>query len=85
MERYTLTVGLEIHAELKTKTKMFCNSKNDPNEKKSNVNICPICLAHPGTLRASQSKAPGVRGVRAGGKSLFTEAGSGRLAEAALT
>lgn len=44
------TIGLEIHAELKTKTKMFCDSANDPDEVRPNVNICPICLAHPGTL-----------------------------------
>lgn len=47
---YKLTVGLEIHAELTTKTKMFCDSANDPEEKEPNVNICPVCLAHPGTL-----------------------------------
>lgn len=47
---YTPTIGLEIHAELKTNTKMFCSSKNDSDETKPNVNICPICLAHPGTL-----------------------------------
>lgn len=47
---YKPTIGLEIHAELKTKTKMFCACKNDPDEKRPNVNICPICLAHPGTL-----------------------------------
>lgn len=47
---YTPTIGLEIHAELKTNTKMFCNSKNDPDEKHPNINICPVCLAHPGTL-----------------------------------
>ena len=47
---YTLTVGLEIHAELKTKTKMFCNSANDPFNAEPNVNICPVCMAHPGTL-----------------------------------
>lgn len=29
---------------------MFCNSKNDPNEKNPNVNICPICMGHPGTM-----------------------------------
>lgn len=44
------TIGLEIHAELKTKTKMFCDCRNDPEEKHPNVNVCPICLAHPGTL-----------------------------------
>lgn len=47
---YKATIGLEIHAELATKTKMFCACKNDPDEKRPNVNICPICLAHPGTL-----------------------------------
>ncbi|HVS79438.1 MAG TPA: Asp-tRNA(Asn)/Glu-tRNA(Gln) amidotransferase subunit GatB [Candidatus Paceibacterota bacterium] len=47
---YKLTVGLEIHAELKTSTKMFCDSKNDPDEERPNVNICPVCMGHPGTL-----------------------------------
>ena len=49
-EEYKATIGMEIHAELKTATKMFCCSKNDPNEPNANVNICPVCLAHPGTL-----------------------------------
>ena len=47
---YRPTIGLEIHAELKTRTKMFCDSKNDPDETRPNVNICPVCMAHPGTL-----------------------------------
>lgn len=50
MAAYEPTIGLEIHAELRTQTKMFCNSKNDPDEMHPNVHICPICLAHPGTL-----------------------------------
>ncbi len=50
MKKYIPTIGLEIHAELKTKTKMFCNSKNDPDEKLPNVNVCPVCMGHPGTL-----------------------------------
>src|SRR3989338_8972084 len=44
------TIGLEIHAELNTRTKMFCASPNDPDETRPNTNICPICLGHPGTL-----------------------------------
>ncbi len=47
---YRPTIGLEIHAELTTQTKMFCDSRNDPDETRPNVNICPVCLAHPGTL-----------------------------------
>lgn len=49
-EEYLPTIGLEIHAELKTRTKMFCDSKNDPDETRPNVNVCPVCLAHPGAL-----------------------------------
>lgn len=48
--KYEVTIGMEVHAELKTVTKMFCRSKNDPDETRPNVNICPVCLAHPGTL-----------------------------------
>ena len=50
MQDYLPTIGLEIHAELKTRTKMFCTSRNDPDEARPNVNICPVCMAHPGTL-----------------------------------
>ena len=47
---YRPTIGLEVHAELKTRTKMFCDSRNDPDETRPNVNVCPVCMAHPGTL-----------------------------------
>lgn len=55
--KYYPTIGLEIHAELKTQTKMFCACKNDPNEKEPNVNICPVCMAHPGALPVINKKA----------------------------
>ncbi len=54
---YLPTIGLEIHAELKTRTKMFCSCANDPDESRPNVNICPICLAHPGTLPTINKEA----------------------------
>src|SRR3989338_8675816 len=57
MEKYKATIGLEINAELKTNTKMFCDSKNDPDETKPNVNICPVCMSHPGTLPAINKQA----------------------------
>ena len=55
--KYVPTIGLEIHAELNTKSKMFCSCKNDPEEKEANVNVCPICLAHPGTLPVANKDA----------------------------
>lgn len=57
MSNYTTTIGLEIHAELKTLTKMFCNSKNDTRENRPNVNICPVCMGHPGTLPTINKEA----------------------------
>ena len=50
MKTYTPTIGLEVHAELKTQTKMFCDSKNDPHHGEPNTHVCPICMGHPGTL-----------------------------------
>lgn len=57
MAKYYYTVGLEIHAELKTETKMFCACANNPDEEKPNVNICPVCMAHPGALPVINKKA----------------------------
>lgn len=54
---YRATIGLEIHAELKTRTKMFCACRNDPDEARPNVNICPVCMAHPGTLPVINKEA----------------------------
>ena len=57
MSKYEPTIGLEIHAELKTAAKMFCECLNDPNEKHPNSNVCPICAGHPGTLPTINKKA----------------------------
>ena len=54
---YIPTIGLEVHIELKTKTKMFCSCLNDPDEKHPNVNICPICTGQPGTLPVINKEA----------------------------
>ncbi|MFT7328371.1 MAG: aspartyl-tRNA(Asn)/glutamyl-tRNA(Gln) amidotransferase subunit B [Crocinitomicaceae bacterium] len=57
MKGYTATIGLEIHAHLKTKTKMFSKSLNDPHHGGVNQNISPVDLAHPGTLPTINKKA----------------------------
>jgi aspartyl-tRNA(Asn)/glutamyl-tRNA(Gln) amidotransferase subunit B len=57
MTEYVPTIGLEIHAQLSTETKMFCNSPNDPDQTQPNMNICPICVGHPGTLPAINKEA----------------------------
>jgi aspartyl-tRNA(Asn)/glutamyl-tRNA(Gln) amidotransferase subunit B len=53
---YEPVIGLEIHVQLKTRTKMFCGCAlsfgDDPN-----VHTCPICLGHPGTLPVTNAEA----------------------------
>lgn len=56
-KKYTTVVGLEIHAELKTRSKMFCSCKNNPDEIRPNYNVCPICMGHPGTLPTINKEA----------------------------
>jgi aspartyl-tRNA(Asn)/glutamyl-tRNA(Gln) amidotransferase subunit B len=56
-ESYILTVGLEVHAELATASKMWCGCNNDPEEKRPNVNICPVCTAQPGSLPVANLEA----------------------------
>ncbi|MBI2120406.1 MAG: Asp-tRNA(Asn)/Glu-tRNA(Gln) amidotransferase subunit GatB [Parcubacteria group bacterium] len=65
---YKITIGLEIHAELQTRTKMFCNSKNDPEEKRPNTHVCPVCMGYPGTLPVINKEA--VKHVLRVGKAL---------------
>lgn len=46
---YEAVIGLEVHAQLTTASKAFCSCPTDFGAQ-PNVNICPICLGHPGTL-----------------------------------
>ncbi len=55
-KKYYATIGLEIHAELKTNTKAFCSCRNitalpeGEKEPEPNTNVCPVCSAQPGSL-----------------------------------
>jgi aspartyl-tRNA(Asn)/glutamyl-tRNA(Gln) amidotransferase subunit B len=56
LQKFEPCIGLEIHCQLKTATKLFCACKNDFGGA-VNVFTCPVCMGHPGTLPVLNSKA----------------------------
>jgi len=55
-DRYEMVVGLEVHVQLKTRTKAFCGCSTDFGAP-PNVNTCPVCLALPGALPVLNERA----------------------------
>ncbi len=61
MTAYEAVIGLEIHIQLNTRSKIFCSCSADPWLAEPNTHICPVCTGHPGVLpvlnRAAVEKA----------------------------
>jgi len=56
MERFDPVLGLEVHVELSTASKMFCSCSTN-SDAEPNTNVCPVCLGLPGSLPAINGKA----------------------------
>jgi aspartyl-tRNA(Asn)/glutamyl-tRNA(Gln) amidotransferase subunit B len=61
---FEAVIGLEIHAQMSTKTKMFCGCDNDSFDKAPNINACPVCMGFPGQLPVINEEAV-KKGVKA--------------------
>jgi len=57
MTEFETVIGIEIHAQIATKTKMFCRCDNDSFDKKPNSNVCEICMGFPGQLPVVNDEA----------------------------
>ena len=68
-------IGLEVHAQMNTKSKMFCGCDNDAFGKAPNTTVCPVCMGHPGTLPApnGEAVAKAMKAALALGSSVNTE------------
>lgn len=57
MSDFTPVIGLEIHTQLETSTKLFCSCSTNIQDKEPNTATCPVCLGHPGSLPQINEKA----------------------------
>jgi aspartyl-tRNA(Asn)/glutamyl-tRNA(Gln) amidotransferase subunit B len=55
--KYVPVIGMEVHVQPKTRSKMFCRCTNDPFCKKPNIHICPVCTGQPGALPVANKQA----------------------------
>ena len=63
LAKYEVVIGLEVHAQLLTKTKIFCACSSRFGDS-PNSNVCPVCLGLPGTLPVLNKRAVEM-GIRA--------------------
>ncbi len=56
-KKFEVTIGLEIHIQLDTASKMFCACSNVAENKPPNSVVCPVCMGMPGTLPVPNEKA----------------------------
>ncbi len=62
--KFEAVIGLEIHAQISTSTKMFCRCDNDSWNKEPNINTCPVCMGFPGQLPVTNEEAV-LKGIKA--------------------
>lgn len=55
--KYETVIGLEVHVQLQTKSKMFCSCRADYQDVPANQRVCPVCLGLPGTLPVINRRA----------------------------
>jgi len=57
VNKYEAVIGLEIHVQLDTKSKMFCRCDNNSESSEPNTNVCPVCMGYPGVLPVMNEQA----------------------------
>src|SRR6478752_443824 len=57
LDRYEAVIGIEVHCQLKTASKMFCGCSNAYADAPPNSHVCPVCLGLPGTLPTINKRA----------------------------
>jgi len=57
LERYEAVIGIEVHCQLKTASKMFCGCSTDYDGAAPNTHVCPVCFGLPGALPTINRRA----------------------------